>query len=142
MARFSFWRTWLLVFSIVVVVFGFALMLWGDASLFGWMNDQIDPVFWGAQTLSPEASAFRQWVYAVLGATMTGWGIFLLFIARYPFARRERWAWNCVAIGLSVWFVLDTFASLYFKVYFNDVLNTAFLALALLPLIFTRRQFA
>lgn len=142
MNRFSFWRTWLLVFSIIVVIFGVALVLWGGTPLFAWMNAQIDPVFWTAQTLSPETAAFRQWVYAVLGATMTGWGTSLIFIVRYPFARRERWAWNCVAMGLSLWFVLDTYASLYFKVYFNAVFNAAFVMAALPPLIFTRRHFA
>jgi hypothetical protein len=142
MNRFSFWQTWLWVLSVVIAMLGVALALWGGTPLFDWMNNLINPIFWGTQLPGVEASAFRQWMYAVLGAVMAGWGIFLAFIARYPFARRERWAWDCTIIGLLVWFLIDTSASLYFKVYFNVIGNTGLLVLALLPLIFTRKQFA
>ncbi len=40
-----------------------------------------------------------------------------------------------------VWFVVDTAISIRYGVGFNVVVNTIFLLLALLPLIFTRTHF-
>ncbi|MGB6067906.1 MAG: hypothetical protein WBG50_24125, partial [Desulfomonilaceae bacterium] len=87
------------------------------------------------------AKEFQQWVYGVWGATIAGWGAFMAFIAYYPFAQKERWAWNCIVTGLAIWFVLDTTLSIYHRVYFNAAFNTALLILAGLPLAATRKDF-
>ncbi|MFQ5811867.1 MAG: hypothetical protein ACE5I2_01535 [Anaerolineae bacterium] len=71
-----------------------------------------------------------------------GWGIFMVFIAHYPFKHREQWSWNCLAAGLLVWYLVDTAISLYFKVYFNAAFNTVLLILSMLPLACTRRHFS
>ena len=68
-------------------------------------------------------------------------GITLAYIARYPFGRKERWAWNGLVFGLLVWFVLDTALSIFYRVYFNAAFNTALLILTGLPLVFTRKEF-
>jgi hypothetical protein len=99
------------------------------------------PVFWGGQAVPPQAAAFRAWTYAVTGAVMAGWGVFLAFVAQIPFRRRERWARNCMVLGVLVWYVPDTGASLLSGVLFNAAVNTVLLALTALPLIFTRRDF-
>jgi len=44
-------------------------------------------------------------------------------------------------LGLSLWYVIDTVISLCFSVVFNAVFNTAIFILAMLPLLFTRREF-
>lgn len=64
------------------------------------------------------------------------------FKAHYPFKKKEKWAWNCLVVGLLVWFVLDTSISLNYKVYFNAVFNTALLISAILPAVFTLKYFA
>jgi hypothetical protein len=141
MNRFSFWQRWLLVVSVIVAVFGIALALLSNTPLFDWMNQLINQAIWGTTTLPAEASVFQQWVYAVLGATVAGSGVFVFFIARQPFSQRERWAWNCLVAVLIVWYPIDTLASLYFKVAFNALFNTGLLLLVALPLFFTRKQF-
>jgi hypothetical protein len=47
-----------------------------------------------------------------------------------------------LVVGTLVWYLPDTGLSLYFGVTFNAVVNTIFLAIIALPLIFTRREFA
>ena len=142
MNHFSFWQRWLLVVSIIVVVFGIALALLGGTPVFEWMNSLINQAIWGTPALPADVSVFRQWVYAVLGATVAGWGVFIYFIIRHPFARQERWAWNCLVAVLIVWYPIDTLASLYAGVGFNALFNTGLLLLLALPLFFTRKQFA
>jgi len=142
MDRFSFWQRWLLVVSWVVVAFGLLLALFNQTPVFDFLfNKQINPVFWGAAPLAVQTITFQRWIYGVLGATVAGWGLTMSFIAHYPFGSKERWAWNCLATGMLVWFITDTSLSLYFKVVFNALFNVLLLVAVFLPLIFTKRHF-
>jgi len=141
MHKFSFWQRWLLVVGLVIAAFGMVMALFNGTIVFELFNGQIDPVFWGAGDMPEAATRFRQWVYGAWGATVAGWGIFIAFIAHYPFRHKEKWSWNCLAVGLLVWYLVDTAISLYFKVYFNAVFNTLLLILVALPLAFTRKHF-
>ena len=141
MSNFKFWQRWLLVVGIAITVFGILMAILSGTPLFDLFNRQIDPAFWGAGTVGDPAKRFQQWIYGVWGATVAGWGIFLSFVARYAFAKKERWAWNCMVLGLLVWFVLDTTLSLFHQVYFNVAFNAGLLILAMLPMVFTRKEF-
>ncbi len=142
MPNFSFWQKWLLVVGIVIAVFGTLMALLSGTPLFDLFNQQIDPAFWGTNAVGESAKVFQQWVYGVWGATIAGWGIFVTFIAHYPFREKKRWAWDCLVTGMLVWFVLDTSLSVYYQVYFNAAFNTALLILTLLPVVATRKHFA
>jgi hypothetical protein len=141
MSKFSFWQRWLFAVGLIVTAFGLVMAFLNGTAVFDLFNDQIDPVFWGAGAIPEAATRFRQWVYGAWGATVAGWGVFIVFIARYPFRARERWAWSCLAVGLLVWYLVDTGISLYFEVYFNAAFNTLLLGLVALPLAGTRKHF-
>jgi hypothetical protein len=141
MLSFSFWQKWLVALGMVLAVFGTLMALLSGTPLFELFNRQIDPAFWGASAVGESARVFQQWIYGVWGATIAGWGVFVAFIAFYPFREKEKWAWDCLAAGISLWFVLDTLLSVSYRVYFNAVFNTVLLILALLPLAFTRKDF-
>ena len=117
------------------------MVLASGTPLFDLFNRQIDPTFWGASAVGDSVKRFQQWLYGVWGATIAGWGVFVTFIARYAFAKKERWAWHCLLTGLAVWFVLDTGISFVYQVYFNVAFNTAIFILAMLPLVFTHKEF-
>ncbi len=142
MANFAFWQKWLFVVSVFISIFGVLMAFLNGMPIFELFNRQIDPAFWGTNPVEANAGAFQQWVYGVWGATIAGWGIFFAFIAHYPFRHKEKWAWNCLAAGLMVWFVLDTSLSIYYRVYFNAVFNTLLLILVALPLLGTRNGFS
>lgn len=142
MTNFSFWQRWLLVVGSMIIVFGTLMALLSGTPLFDLFNRQIDPAFWATITVDANARIFQQWLYGVWGATIAGWGIFVTFIAHYPFRKKEKWAWNCLGAGILAWFVLDTSLSLYYRVYFNAAFNTALLILAALPLLFARKYFS
>jgi hypothetical protein len=110
-------------------------------SLFDIFRTQIDPVFWGAGESTGGTALFQQWIYGVLGATMAGWGVCVAFIAAVPFKRREKWAWNCLALAVSLWFVIDTFLSWRFGALFNMVFNVLIFLAALVPLLLSRKFF-
>lgn len=142
MNRFRFWQQWLLVVGLILSVFGILMALLSGTPLFSYLNLQIDPAFWSVTTVDESARSFQEWIYGVWGATIAGWGVFTAFIARYPFGNGEKWAWNCLATGVVVWFALDTALSVAHGVYFNAVFNlVVFLAFSL-PLASSRRYFA
>ena len=142
MNRFSFWQAWLFVASLVIVAFGLALALFNQTAPFDWLfNDRVNRAFWSSPDVPAAAASFQQWIYGVLGATVAGWGVVIAFIARDPFARRERWAWNGLALSLLAWFIPDTALSLRFGVTVNAILNLLLFVIVLLPLAFTRQAF-
>jgi len=142
MSSFNFWQKWLFGFGLYLTAFGLLLSFFGHSTLMNFVfNNQIDPVFWGLTRLPDNTERFQAWIYGVLGAVISGWGILISFIAYYPFKAKERWAWNCIATGLIVWFIIDTVISVYYHVGFNVFINIVFLLFVLLPLLFTRKHF-
>jgi hypothetical protein len=141
MVNFSFWQKWLVVVGVIIKAFGVLMAFSSGTSLFDLFNHQIDPVFRSGNVIDDATRKFQQWVYGAWGATIAGWGIVLTYIARYPFSKKERWAWDSLIFAVLIWFVLDTSLSLFYKVYFNAALNTVLLILGILPLAFTRKWF-
>jgi hypothetical protein len=140
MKHFTFWQRWLFIVGVLIVASGLLLAFIANTFLFDLLGQMINPVFWGSSAIAPGAIEFQKFIYGVLGATMSGWGVFLLFIAHYPFKNKEKWSWYCVLIGLVAWFALDTSISLFYKVYGNVLVNAVFLVATLLPLVFTREM--
>jgi len=142
MKHFNFWQKWLLFVSLYLVLFGLVLAFFGQSPLMDFIfNNQIDPVFWPEGAVPENAATFQAWIYGVLGTTVIGWGIFMAFLAQYPFKAREKWAWNCFAVGVAVWYIADTAISARYQVTFNVLFNTILFVLLGLPLLFTRKDF-
>ncbi len=141
MNRFTFWQKWLLIVSLGITAFGLFMAFFNQTLLFDLFNRQIDPAFWSSTPLPEGVTSFQSWLYGVWGATIAGWDIFLTFIAHIPFKQREKWAWNCLVVGLGVWFVLDTWISWQYGVSFNVIFNIVVALATGMPLVFTRKAF-
>lgn len=141
--KLDFWSRWLLLVGGFLALFGLATALFNRAPFFDTLfNSNVDPVFWGTAAVPAASLVFQRWAYAVLGATVAGWGVILAFLAYHPFRKRELWSWNCILAGMLVWYLPDTILSLQAGVVFNAAFNTLLLILVLLPLVITRREFA
>ncbi len=142
MNRFNLSVLWLKMVSILFAVFGIIIALCNQTTIFkGAFNNQINPVFWTNSELATETLFFQRWIYGLLGATCLMVGILIFFIVKNSFARKEKWAWNCLFIGLVAWFIIDTPISVYFQVYFNVAFNIVLLLAILVPLILTKKEF-
>ena len=119
MGTFNFWQRWLLFVGIIVSIFGLFISFFSGTALFALFDSLINPAFWGTVTIPGDAKAFQRWIYGAWGATVAGWGIFIIFIAEYPFKKKEKWSWHCLWSGLLLWFIVDSGFSAYFRVYFN-----------------------
>lgn len=142
MKKFNIWVIWLKIVSVIFSIFGAALALFSQTAVFDFLfNNQINPVFFGIQSISTEFIRFQQWIYGLLGATCVLVGILIFFIVDNAFKNMEAWSWNCILVGIIGWFIIDEPISLYFSVYFNAIFNIGLLIAIVLPLIFTKSYF-
>ncbi|MTV50294.1 hypothetical protein GJ688_15090 [Heliobacillus mobilis] len=143
MRDYHFWRKWLFFFGLAFTVFGLVLAFFSQTAFFDLLfNDQINPTFWPDPFSQEPPRTFQAWIYGVLGATCAGWGVFIAFLAHYPLAKKEPWAWQCIFVGITLWFFVDTAISLYFGVIFNAVFNVLLLLVSLVPLWMMKGQMA
>ena len=139
MKRFGFWQKWLLVSGVVFVVMGLSLAV---ISLVGVDLGYINTAFWEAEAVPPGVKAFQTWIYGVYSALALAFGLSIVFVASNAFKRREKWAWSCLVICIPAWFAVDTFFSVQAGVYTNAFNNVVLFVLLMLPLLFTRKDFA
>lgn len=140
--RFDFWVRWLVVTGAALTLLGIALVLLNATAAFGWLHDGVNAAFWDGGRVTPETARYQHWVFAVVGATLAGWGVFVVYVARGPFRRREPWAWTCTTLAVSLWFVLDTAASAAAGVWVNVAVNVVVAVAAGIPLVATWGTFA
>lgn len=141
MNNFNFWQKWLVVVSVFILLCGILITFSGFSGVYEIFNRMIAPAFEDPLPSSEILAEYHKLIYAVLGATMAGWGVFMVFITQIPFQKQEKWAWNCMFLGSLLWYVLDTGFSWYHQVYANVALNTVLFVLLQLPLVFTRKAF-
>ena len=119
------------------VLFGLVLVLLPGVTetLFGLM-------VYGAGGFPPsfgeEELAYVRLAHAVLGATIVGWFLLILWVVRTQVARGVPGSWQAAAGAVAAWYVLDTSFSLLSGFWPNAVLNTGLLLLLLPGLVLTR----
>jgi len=127
--------------GIIITIFGIFMAFFSGTPVFKLFDVNINKTFWVKENIISATKNFQRWVYGAWGATIAGWGIFIVFIARYAFNKKEKWVWMCMFLGLLIWFLIDTGFSVYFRVYINVILNSIIFLVFILPLIFTKRFF-
>ncbi len=137
-ARARLWRRWLIAVGVGLVGIGTGMGLLAGTPAFQPLHGLIDPAFWAAGPADPGTVEFRSWAYGVWGAALVGWGVAVVFLAREALGRGESWAWQALAFGTGLWFVLDTTVSAAHGVWVNVAINAVVLALVAVPLAATR----
>lgn len=75
------------------------------------------------------------WVSALYGAIMLGWGVTLVLLGRIAFARDDAELKRVLFIGLAVWLVFEAIASAWLGVWFNVGVDAAVAMLFAVPLL-------
>jgi len=122
------------------ILLGVGLVLFDSRAIVGFTGYLSDSL-WGTPELPEQVVTYHRFVHGVVGATLTGWGLSMLFVIQHPFRKREPWAWWALLLGPAAWFVLDTGSSLFHGVWPNAILNACSYLPLLIPLPFTRSAF-
>ncbi len=75
------------------------------------------------------------WVSALYGAIMLGWGVTLVLLGRIAFKRDDAELKRVLFIGLAVWLAFEAAASAWLGVWFNVGVDVAVAALFAVPLL-------
>jgi len=138
---FKFWRGWLIFVFLVSLAVGIVLIFFPDSPVMSLYNKKVAAAFYATDQVPTQFLAHHTWVMAVLGSAIIGWGITLLFLTIFAFKERNRWAWNCMAIAVPIWVIIDSLASIKAGVYMEFIFNLVFLVAVLIPLIKTYGYF-
>lgn len=141
MVSFNFWQKWLSVLGAIFVLFGLYMALLSWSPLFAPFAWLIDGTFWQGHAPAAAVQQFGLWVYGMIGGAMIWLGILIYYVAKYPFARKEKWSSDCLLLGIAGWFVADTLMSACAQAYFNVAFNVLALCLLIIPLAVTRKEF-
>jgi len=136
MKLFNFWQKWILVSGILIILMGFTFPI----NLF--LNiefEYINKAFWENGKIPQDSIAFWNWIFGTYCALSIVFGIFIIFISANPFRRKEKWAWFCLLVCYSTWFLIDTIYSIGYKVFANASNNLILFLILIIPLIFTRK---
>lgn len=141
MMHFTFWRIWLSVACVSMIVLGLLMVFFNQHPLFVSINEPIHKVFWPNHEITDAVINFQRWVYGTWGAAIVAMGIFAIFLTQKGFSRKEKWARDCLGASILAWYLLDTMVSLFCGVVANAIFNTICLIGLALPLVFTWRDF-
>lgn len=140
--RFLFWQKWLTYANLMAVGVGVLAAFAGNSFIFSAHNNGTKQVFFEGKDFTPEVLVLKNWLFGIIGGTIVGFHILMIYISEYAFKQKQRWAYPALWFGLLSWFCIDTGISLYYGAIHNVVLiNLVALILIALPLLMTRKEF-
>ena len=136
----KFWLNWLLAITGFTMLFGITMVFYFEPihllfSLIAYQSSDTGTIF------SEETLRYTRLLYAITGASITGWMISIIYILQTGFKRGERSAWLALTASVLVWFSLDTSISAYIDYWGNVIFNLIFLIGFVIPLATTYRRF-
>lgn len=140
--NFDFWQKWLTYANVLAVVIGLLVAFFGNSLLFSLHNMYSAQVFFGEESFAPDVFLFKNWLFGIIGGTIVGFHILMIFICEYAFKNKEKWSYYAMLLGLVSWFFIDSSISLVYLAIHNVLLINipAFIMIGL-PLIFTYKYF-
>lgn len=114
----------------------------GNSIIFEAHNAGTRAVFLEGAAWPPEVLALKNWLFGIIGGSIVGFHVLMLFIIKNSFSKKEPWAYWALWAGLLSWFVIDSGITLYYQAYHNlYIINLVALFLIGLPLLMTHSHF-
>ncbi|MCB0707289.1 MAG: hypothetical protein KDC34_18360 [Saprospiraceae bacterium] len=140
--NFLFWQKWLTYANVMTVCVGLLVAFGGNSFLFKLHNNYSQELFFNGQDFSPELLFFKNWLFGIIGGTIVGFHLLMIFISENAFKKKEPWAYIALWVGLLSWFIIDSSISIYYGAIYNVVLiNLVALVLIAVPLLMCRKEF-
>ena len=87
-------------------------------------------------TLASDPKTYIGFLFGIYGTIMTVYGVTLVVLAYHLIKNSDKeFVWSAVTVGTVVWFVLETFVSIYTGALPKLIGNVVFTALFLIPII-------
>ena len=140
--KFEFWRKWLTWANVLTLIVGLLVAFAGNSIFFEIHNDYTKEVFFKGEEFHEDILKFKNWLFGIIGGTIVGFHVLMIFISENAFRNKEKWAYKALWLGLLSWFLIDSSISVYYGAIYNLILiNMIALLLIGLPLVMTRKEF-
>lgn len=140
--HFIFWTRWLFWANVMAVGVGILCAFFGNSWVFGFHNTGTQVVFFKGIPYTPEVLQLKNWLFGIIGGTIVGFHVLMLFIIHYAFRQQQTWAYMALWAGLLSWFVIDSGITAYYGAWHNLFgINLVALILIGLPLLATKNYF-
>ena len=129
-----FWRTWLIVWALSVIVFGFVIA--GGA--FEATSGPISAIYDSLQGPGPITyEPALRFSLGVMGGVTIGWGVTVLLMLRaiMNLGDKAQPFWTAISAGLAAWFLVDCALSIATGFGLNVIPNTALAVGYLIPML-------
>jgi len=139
-----FWSRWIVFLSLFLILYGLAMMVAPqtmNSVLVGPLlyHDEAQRIAFAAM-VEPDVTFFNI-INGLLGTVTIGYAILIGWIAFEPFHNGERWAWNALAMSVTVWAVLEGYLKLSYGLGMWSQAHLGLLVAFGIPLLATYRDF-
>lgn len=139
---FRFWQQWLTWANVLTTLIGLLVAFAGNSIFFDLHNEYTIEVFLHGEAFTSEMLALKNWLFGIIGGTIVGFHVLMIFISENAFKQKEPWAYWAMWAGLLSWFLIDSLISWYYGAIHNIILiNLVALLLIGLPLLMTPKAF-
>lgn len=140
--KFLFWQKCLTYANVLTCLVGVLVAFAGNSIFFEIHNSYTQEVFFDSQSFSPEVLKLKNWLFGIIGGTIVGFHLLVIWISENAFKKKERWAHQAIVWAMLSWFVIDSGISFYNGALHNIVLiNLVALIIIGIPLFMTRKAF-
>jgi len=141
-SSFNFWQKWLTWANVVTLILGVLLAFAGNSFIFKPHNYYTQEIFFSGDAITGDMLQFKNWLFGIIGGTIAGFQLLIIFISENAFKNKEKWAYQAILYSLILWFVIDSSVSIYTGALYNVIIiNLVALFLIGLPLVMTRKVF-
>lgn len=140
--KFNFWQKWLTWANVLVIGIGFLVAFAGNSIFFEIHNHETAKAFYNSEALDSETLLLKNWLFGIIGGTIVGFHLLMVFISENAFKNKEKWSYYALWAAMIFWFVIDSSLSIYYGASHNVILiNLPGLIMVCIPLVFTRKTF-
>ena len=138
--QFYFWQRWFTLANVMTLVIGLLVAFAGNSFFFDYHNTQSQVVFFDGTPFTPEVLRLKNWLFGIIGGSIVGFHVLLIFLSEYALRQRMGWAYVAAWIGLLSWFTIDTCISLLYGAAHNVLfINVPAIIMLGLPLLMLYR---
>jgi hypothetical protein len=140
--KFSFWQKCLTLANAFAMLVGILVAFAGNSYVFEIHNEQTKNVFLNGNDFTNQELQLKNWLFGIIGGTIVGFHILMIFISENAFKKKEKWAYISMWLGLFGWFIIDSSISAFYGAFHNLwIINIPALVMISIPLIATRKAF-
>lgn len=140
--KFNFYINWLIIANVIALLVGLMTAFTPEIFLLKPHNNgTLSNFFEGNVELYNQYKNLKNWLLAIIGATIVGSQLLALCIIHIPLRKKEKWAYNILWISLLTWFCIDSFWSVYYNAAYNVwFINLPALIMISIPLLLIKKH--